>query len=96
VHYYYNYNRFTALWILSRTTRLSGYQKDKNQKQSGFPGARDSELQLDQLGYMQICTSPQIDNHANTPPLSFYRPNALPAAQPTASKFTNKVLYIFI
>jgi len=26
------------------------------------------------------------DNHASTPPLSFYRPDALPAAQPTASK----------
>jgi len=35
---------------------------------------------------MQVCTSLQADNHANTPPLSFYRPDALPAAQPTASK----------
>jgi len=35
---------------------------------------------------MQVCTSPQTDNHANTSPLSFYRPDALPAAQPTASK----------
>ena len=26
------------------------------------------------------------DNHASTPPLSFYRPDALPAAKPTASK----------
>jgi len=26
------------------------------------------------------------DNHANIPPLSFYRPDALHAAQPTASK----------
>jgi len=28
----------------------------------------------------------QTDNHASTPLLSFYRPDALPAAQPTASK----------
>jgi len=28
----------------------------------------------------------QTDNYANIPPLSFYRPDALPAAQPTASK----------
>ena len=28
----------------------------------------------------------QRDNHASTPPLVFYRPDALPAAQPTASK----------
>ena len=29
---------------------------------------------------MQICTSLQTDNHASTPPLNFYRPDALPAA----------------
>jgi len=36
--------------------------------------------------HMQICTSPQTDSHASIPPLSFYRPDALPAAQSTASK----------
>jgi len=35
---------------------------------------------------MQVCTSLQTDNHASTPPVSFYRPDALPASQPTASK----------
>jgi len=35
---------------------------------------------------MQVCTSLQTDNHGSTPPLSFYRPDALPATQPTASK----------
>ena len=35
---------------------------------------------------MQVCTSLHTDNHANIPPLSFDRPNALPATQPTASK----------
>jgi len=35
---------------------------------------------------MQVCTSLQTDNHASTSPLCFYRPDALPAAQPTASK----------
>jgi len=40
-----------------------------------------------QLGHMQtICTSLQTDNHASTSPLSFYRPDDLPAAQPTAPK----------
>jgi len=48
--------------------------------------SRDSEWQWHQLGHMQVCTSLQTDNHASTPPLSFYRPDALPAAQPTASK----------
>jgi len=33
---------------------------------------------------MQVRTSLQRDNHASTPPLSVYRPDALPAAQPTA------------
>jgi len=43
--------------------------------------------QWHQLGHMQIiCTSLQIDNNASTSPLSLYRPVALPAAQPTASK----------
>ena len=31
-------------------------------------------------------TSLKTDNHISNPPLSFYRPDALPAAQPTASK----------
>jgi len=39
------------------------------------------------LEHMQIiCTSLQTDNHASSSPLSFYRPDALPAAQPTASE----------
>jgi len=33
---------------------------------------------------MQICTSPQTDNHTSIPPLKFfYKPDALPATQPT-------------
>ena len=35
---------------------------------------------------MQVCTSLQTDNHASIPPLSFYRADALSAAQLTASK----------
>jgi len=45
--------------------------------------------QWHQLDHMQIiCTSLQTDNHASelTSPLSFYRSDALSAAQPTASK----------
>jgi len=49
--------------------RVSQYQKSKNR--SGFTGARDSEWQWHQLGLMQIFTSPQTDNHASIPPLSF-------------------------
>jgi len=43
--------------------------------------------QSHQLDHMQIiCTSIQTDNHATTSPLSFDSLDALPAAQPTASK----------
>jgi len=36
-NYYYYYNHFTALWILSGTTQVSWYQKGKtNLDQSGF------------------------------------------------------------
>jgi len=47
---------------------------------------RVSKRQWHQLGHMQICTTLQTNNHASTPPLSFYRPDALLAAQPTVSK----------
>ena len=70
--------------LFSRTTWVSRYQKGKTNLD--FTGARDSESQWHQLGHMQVCTSLQTDNHASTPPLFFYRPDALPAAQPTASK----------
>jgi len=50
-----------------------------------FAEARDSEWQWHQLGHMQVCIWLQTDNRANTPPLRFYRPDALPAAQSTAS-----------
>ena len=69
---------------LSWTTRMSRYQKGKTSLD--FTEARDSEWQWHQLGPMQVCTSLQTDNHTSTPPLSFYRPDALPAAQTTASK----------
>ena len=69
---------------LSGTTWVSQYQKGKTNLD--FTEARDSEWQWHQLGHMQVCTSLQTDNHASTPPLSFYRPDVLPAAQPIASK----------
>jgi len=48
------------------------------------------------LDHMQIiCTSLQTDNHASTSPFSFYRPDALLAAQPTASKHW-KALQFFL
>jgi len=69
----------------SGTTQVSRYQKGKTNLD--FTEARDTEWQWHQLGHIQVCTALQTDNHASTPPLPFfYRPDALPAAQPTASK----------
>jgi len=78
----HTYIRLTAL--CPGLPGVSLYQKGKTNLD--FTGARDSEWQWHQLRHMQVCTSLQTDNHASTPPLSFYRPDALPAAQPTASK----------
>ena len=69
---------------LPGTTQVSRYRKRKTNVD--FTEARHSERQWHQLGHMQVCTSLQTDNHASNSPLSFYGPDALPAAQPTASK----------
>ena len=62
---------------LSRTTRVSRYQKGKTNMD--FTEARDSEWQWHQLGHMQVCMPAPHHSY-------FYRPEAFPAAQPTASK----------
>jgi len=61
-----------------------------------FTETRDSEWQWHQLGHMQVCTLLQTDNYARTPPLSFYRPDALPAAQPTVSKHWRQLAWLVI
>jgi len=63
---------------------VSRYQKGKTNLD--FTEARDSEWQWHQLGHIQVCTSLQTDNHATPTTQFFYRPDALPAAQPTASE----------
>ena len=86
-HYIYTHHthRHPFNGPFSGTTRVGRYQKGKTNLD--FTEARDSEWQWHQLGHMQVCTSLQTDNHTSTSPLSFfYRPDALPAAQPTASK----------
>jgi len=68
---------------------VSRYQKGKTNLD--FTEARDSEWQWDYLGCMQACTLLQTANHTSTPPLKFfYRPDALPAAQPTATAALTK------
>jgi len=87
IHTYYYYYILQLLLhpfkgLFSRTTWISRHQKAKpfcillEQEMMGWQWA----------GPYAICTSLQTDNHASTSPLSFYRPDAPPAAQPTASK----------
>ena len=66
--------------LLSRTTRVSRYQKGKTNLD--FAEARDSEWQWHQLGHMQVCTSLQTDNHTSTAPLSFLQAGC-PSCRPT-------------
>ena len=65
---------------------LGTYTGNAGKTDLDFTGARDSEWQWHQLGHMQVCISLQTNNHASTHRSVFYRPDALPAAQPTASK----------
>ena len=69
---------------LSGTTRVSQYQKGKTNLD--FTEAGDSEWQWLQLGHMQVCTLLQTDTTPAPHRSVFYRPDALPVAQPTASK----------
>jgi len=71
---------------LSGTTRVSRYQKGKTDLD--FTEARDSEWQWHQLGhYASLHLAPDRMITTLTPHCSvFYRPDALPAAQPTVSK----------
>jgi len=78
----------------SGTTRVSQYQKGKINLD--FTEARDSESQWHQLGHMQVCTSLQTDNHASNHHSVFYRPDALPGTQPTASKHWRHILLLIL
>ena len=83
LHLLYTHTRLTTFF--SRTTWVSRHQKGKvfwillKQEMMGW--------EWQQLDHMQIiCTTLQTDNHTSTPSLNFYRPDALPGAQPTVSK----------
>jgi len=73
---------------MSGSTRVSRYQKGKTKKVKTNLDLLEQEI----VSGSGICwaiwkSAPHADNHTNTPPLSFfYRPDALPDAQPTASK----------
>ena len=88
----HTHNRFTALLDMSGMTRVSRYQKGKTSQ------VKTNLNLLEQVtvsgsgicwAICKVCTSSQT-----TTPTShhsvFYRPDALPAAQPTASKHWRK------
>ena len=71
------------------TTQVSRYQEGKTNLD--FTEGRDSEWQWHLLGHMQVCTSLRRQTTTPAPHHSvFYRPDALPAAQPTVSKHWRK------
>jgi len=72
---------------------VSWYQKGKTNLD--FTEARDSEWQWHQLGHMQVCILFQADNHASTPPLSFFtgRMSFLPPNQQRQSTEGTTVTY---
>ena len=76
----HTHTRLTA--IFPGLPRLAGTRKVKTNLD--FTGARDSEWKWHQLGYMQVCTSLQTDNHASTPPHSFLQARC-PSCRPTNS-----------
>jgi len=87
--WYYFFGRHTHTHLMALYSGLPGWAGTKRVKPIGirdFTEARDSECQWHQLGHVQVCNSLQTDNHASTPPLIFYQLDALPAAQPPASK----------
>jgi len=67
---------------------VSRYQKGKTNLD--FTEARDSEWQWHQPGHMQVCTSLQTDNHANTSLLSFLQAFLLPNQQRQSTEGTDK------
>jgi len=76
----------------SGTSHVRRYQKGKTNLD--FTEARDSEWQWHQLGHMQVCISLQRQPCQHPTTQVFYRPDALPAAQPTASKHWRHIITI--
>ena len=75
-------------WILSGTTWVSRHQKDKIRKGKTNLDLLEQEIVSGSGITQAICKSAPWPrhNHSSIPPFSFYRLDALPAAQPAASK----------
>jgi len=85
-----HYNYFTALWILPGTTWVSWNQKGKTKTIWISWSKRQWEAVGSTGPYAKSATRPrQLCQHPSTQ--FFYRPDALPATQPTMSKHWRKV-----
>jgi len=71
---------------------VSRYQKGKTNLD--FTEVRDSEWQWHQLGHMHVFTLLQTDNHASTPPLSFFTGVGCPSCHPTNSDKALKLIHV--
>jgi len=83
-YYYYYYYLLTSIQWLGFFPRQPGWAGTRKvtileQEMMGWQWHRLDHMQI-------ICISLPSNNHANTSPLSFYRQDARPVAQPTASK----------
>jgi len=63
---------------------VSRYQKGKINLD--FTEARDSGWQWHQLGYMQVCTSLQTDNHTSSPPVLCFFTGRMPFLPPNQQR----------
>jgi len=73
--------------LFSRTTWVSRHQKGK----TGL-ARDDGDLECSGSSWT-ICKQPAPRNHTNTSSLNFYRPDALPDAQPTVSSTEGKTAH---
>ena len=87
----HTHTRLTAL--CPGLPRWAGTKKVKTNLD--FTEARDSEWQWHQLGHMQICTSLQTNNHANTPPLSFLQAGCTSCRPTNSVKALKELQYAY-
>jgi len=87
---------WVCVCVMLERNETNMYQTNaKGKTNLDFTEARDSEWQWHQLGHMQVCTSIQTDNHASTPPLSFFTgrmPFLSPNQQGQSTECTSKGL----
>ena len=76
----------------SGTNQVSRYQKGKTNLD--YTEAGDSEWQWHQLGHMQVCILLQTDNHASTPPLSFFT-GRMPFLPPNQQRQSTEGCYYY-